>query len=982
MGMDRHASRGVRRSLWLLTVAAVLALACGGEETPEDGGTSSRGEESRSGSGSDPSVGSGSDATAPSSDARPSTGVDPGRSTGGSSVPSAAPGTTSSGSEPAPFRPPGCGDGVISGDETCDPPETCPRSCVTERPCTDVVLVGNPEWCTAECIEIPIVTCADGDGCCPAHCTEEEDDDCPGLCGDGVVDEGETCDPPESCPDTCDDGLACTAGRLLGAAETCTAVCEHHVIAACVDGDGCCPPGCTPENDDDCAAVCGNGVREPGERCDGDCPDTCETFEACHVGRLVGGPDTCDARCEVEVVTACVDDDGCCPAHCDASNDNDCPDTCEGGGEGLSLAVRSVPLSGDFGGIWADLPAFGDEDDRPQDAEILLRSRSTGDVVPIGRVGDTVFATRVAAGRYDVVMRRPGTSETFVLQPDVDASSQGAGLSLGELREDSNQVRVVFRINGETPSMSLYDYGTVLLRRVPAGAWMQAGNTRDGSSNVIAPAGHYDIQYRGKASQGGAPANPIATLAAAVPVNPAVSLVVDIPAIDLHGDFTIGGQAPPFSIYDNGEILLRLSGTTQAFPIGQTRNQAYSVRVIPGQYDVLYRSLADMEHVPRTPGVLLRSGVTLGESGRFDIDVPVVRPQLTVLLNGQTPTLSIYDRAELWLRPTQMEGEEVRIHDTRFPGASPSLVPGRYDVLYRLVSHHSSLPINTEALLLEDIEVGHADIDIDIVTARLQGTATLNGAAFSPSIYSRATFDLVDSVTGARTTFGRSNVGAWNVPVLPGTYDIHYSAEEGVFSVPINRDARLRDGVEIAGDTTLNLDVRASRWDGNMTLDGGPFPSSIYQIAEMRLRDLSTEHLQTMTRTNQGSFSVLLLHGTYEVLYHHVQGELIPPNRGARVVDPFALEADRTADIAVVTQALGGSFLVDELPLSGGNNALYQAVDRNTGDRFSLGEGASRSFSVRVIPGSYELRYTWVAGEDIPRNENVRLGCVDVIRPQ
>lgn len=96
--------------------------------------------------------------------------------------------------------------------------------------------------------------CTDDDGCCGTGCTAEVDNDCPadGVCGDGVLDPGETCDPPGSCPTTCDDGLGCTADITTGSAGTCDLACESTAIVECVSGDGCCAPGCDMAVDDDC----------------------------------------------------------------------------------------------------------------------------------------------------------------------------------------------------------------------------------------------------------------------------------------------------------------------------------------------------------------------------------------------------------------------------------------------------------------------------------------------------------------------------------------------------------------------------------------------------------------------------------------------------------------------------------------------------------------------------------------------------------
>ena len=44
--------------------------------------------------------------------------------------------------------------------------------------------------------------------------------------------------------------------------------------------------------------ICGNGVREAAELCDGaDCPSECKLLDACLVATLIGSVTTCDAHC-------------------------------------------------------------------------------------------------------------------------------------------------------------------------------------------------------------------------------------------------------------------------------------------------------------------------------------------------------------------------------------------------------------------------------------------------------------------------------------------------------------------------------------------------------------------------------------------------------------------------------------------------------------------------------------------------------------
>ncbi|EYF04122.1 hypothetical protein [Chondromyces apiculatus] len=77
----------------------------------------------------------------------------------------------------------------------------------------------------------------------------------PLLCGNGMLDAGELCDPaiatgePGACPVACDDGDACTVDSLAGA--DCDVHCATMPVPA-MDGDGCCPAGQMVGTDGDC----------------------------------------------------------------------------------------------------------------------------------------------------------------------------------------------------------------------------------------------------------------------------------------------------------------------------------------------------------------------------------------------------------------------------------------------------------------------------------------------------------------------------------------------------------------------------------------------------------------------------------------------------------------------------------------------------------------------------------------------------------
>ena len=227
---------------------------------------------------------------------------------------------------------PVCGNAVIEPGETCDPPASCPAlpSCNDGNPCTTDLLTGSAATCTAACGTTPVITCLNGDGCCPSGCNMLTDDSCSANCGNGVIEPGETCDPPGTCPTACFDGNTCTTDTLTGSALNCNSACTYPAIVSCVGGDGCCPSGCNANNDSNCSPVCGNNVTEPGETCDppGTCPVSCSDGNNCTTDTLSGSSLTCDVACTFPVITACTGGDGCCPSGCNANTDSNCSPVC------------------------------------------------------------------------------------------------------------------------------------------------------------------------------------------------------------------------------------------------------------------------------------------------------------------------------------------------------------------------------------------------------------------------------------------------------------------------------------------------------------------------------------------------------------------------------------------------------------------------------------------------------------------------------
>jgi len=95
-------------------------------------------------------------------------------------------------------------------------------------------------------------------------------------------------------------------------------------------GGLCCHVDCEGGPSPECTYVCGDGVVEGPELCDGDCPSSCDDGDACTYEEFFGSADYCYAAC-LRAPVGCLDGDGCCSdfgfltGFCNNLNDDDCP---------------------------------------------------------------------------------------------------------------------------------------------------------------------------------------------------------------------------------------------------------------------------------------------------------------------------------------------------------------------------------------------------------------------------------------------------------------------------------------------------------------------------------------------------------------------------------------------------------------------------------------------------------------------------------
>ncbi len=205
----------------------------------------------------------------------------------------------------------------------------------------------------------------------------------------------------------------------------------------------------------------------------------------------------------------------------------------------------------------------------------------------------------------------------------------------------------------------------------------------------------YDVFFRHDISDGGLPANTFGQVSGeSVHADAMEPLAIDVKTTMLEGQIKIGGATPPLSVYDDGEIYLRNAAGDRVF-LGRTRAGEYSRRVVEGTYDVYYAVVNSQGKVPANGETRIQEGVLVeGPTKDLEIDVDVID-----IGYGALPSIlgGTGGKARFFLRNTETR-DEVFLGKAG-EEASARVIPGKYELIYRVENLGVGTPRNDGAVL-------------------------------------------------------------------------------------------------------------------------------------------------------------------------------------------------------------------------------------------------------------------------------------------
>jgi hypothetical protein len=264
-------------------------------------------------------------------------------------------------------------------------------------------------------------------------------------------------------------------------------------------------------------------------------------------------------------------------------------------------------------------------------------------------------------------------------------------------------------------------------------------------------------------------------------------------------------------------------------------------------------------------------------------------------------------------------------------------------------------------------------VTINVSSALVTPTYTLNGAAFAQSEYNDGNFVLRNTAfTSDTLVLGSSHdASPAVVRIIQDTYDVLFQHETGN-GVPQNVDTQVQVNEVVNSDRDIFIDVRAWEITPSFTQNTSAFPLNEYDTGVFYLQpDAGGERIFIGKSHMALPAPVQVMQGTYDVIYSlGTGGEFVPNNQGAVVMAGVSITAASAlaVDVASVRFQFDATLDLAAFPTDQNHNALFFLRNVSTGDRVALGASSELPVTLSVIEGTYDIVYQHVRGSGLPVN--------------
>jgi hypothetical protein len=538
-----------------------------------------------------------------------------------------------------------------------------------------------------------------------------------------------------------------------------------------------------------------------------------------------------------------------------------------------------------------------------------------------------------------------------------------------------------FRVNGTAPPKSEYDDANLWLENSSTQDRVALGNSHDGGFAVRVTPGIYDIVYEVETPGPLMPHNPRVVLGK-VALFASTTRMIDIPVAALGGQFLLDGVSPPASEYDDANIYFRDHLSLTEVHAGNTHDGTWTLNLVPGSYDVIYRVETPGPLTPRNNGAIIRSLDISGSLEILDLEIHSAPVSGAFRINGELAPASEYNDANIFLESAL--GGTVALGNTHDQSFALRVIPDTYALVY---AHETGaeVPRNTRGQFDELVVAdGGSTDDVDIPRVDLSGALTINGAPAPASEYDDGNVTLIGVDSADTLLLANTHDQGYAVKLLPGSYRVVYAQETSGGTVPQNTRAIVDELVVVSNATNVDIDIPAVAISGSFTVAGGEPPDSVYEDGAIYLRSTSpvasgSNDAVLLGHTRDGGYTAIVVPGEYEVFYtQETGGEVVPSNQNASL-GLVSVVGGMTLDLDVPVVALSGEFILSDGPVpmsaSDGGQLYLRAV---AGDSVLLGDSFASSFAVKLVAGTYGVYYRSEASVTMPENENGRFACITV----